>query len=73
MSHVFQAAGVVLLAFGAGAATVSVVNDDIPDMEVPEKAWSAGSALDGRVFYTNDTVIETGAVSYTHLRAHETF
>jgi len=60
VSHMVQAAGVVLLAFGAGAATVSVVNDDIPDMAVPEMAWNTGSALDGKVFYTDDTVTETG-------------
>ena len=60
MSHVFQAAGVVLLAFGAGAATVSVVNDDVPDMALPELTWTAGTALDGKTFYTDDTVIESG-------------
>lgn len=48
------------MTLGTGAATLAVLNEDMPDFAVPEGAWEDGSVLDGTVFYTNDTVIETG-------------
>ncbi len=62
MSSVVQAAAVAVLAMGTGAATVSVMNEDIPDLAVPDVAWEPGAALDGKVFHTVDTVSETGEV-----------
>lgn len=60
MTPIAQAMAVAALALGAGAAAVSAFNKDIPDLEVPDKAWEAGSALDGLTFYTRDVVVETG-------------
>jgi len=50
MAHVTQAVMVVALALGTGATTVAVVNEDIPDMAVPDMAWEQSGALDGRSF-----------------------
>jgi len=50
MTPILQAIGIATVVLGTGAATVSVLNEDIPDMVVPDAAWVAGSALDGRSF-----------------------
>jgi hypothetical protein len=47
-----------------GAVTVALVREDIPDFAVPQGDWQPGSVLDGLVFYTTDTVVETGDVIY---------
>lgn len=62
MTPIAQAAAIAALALGTGAATVTVMNEDKPDLAVPEGPWEPGSALDGRVFYTVDTIAETGEV-----------
>ena len=50
MTPMTQAAAIAAVTLGTGAATMSVMNEDIPDMTVPEMAWSDGGELDGRVF-----------------------
>ncbi|MEO1154828.1 MAG: hypothetical protein AAFX59_13320 [Pseudomonadota bacterium] len=50
MTPIFQAAAIAALTLGTGAATVSFLSPDIPDMVVPEADWRAGNALDGRAF-----------------------
>lgn len=50
MNKTMQIAAIVLATFGAGAATMSVLNKDIPDLEVPAGDWVAGNALDGQTF-----------------------
>lgn len=62
MTPIVQAAAILTLAVGTGAATVSVMNEDIPDMTVPALAWSAEGVLDGKAYATVDTVAETGEV-----------
>lgn len=62
MSSILQSGAIALAIFGAGAASVSVMQEDMPDLAVPDGAWEAGGALDGMVFYTTDTVLETGDV-----------
>jgi len=62
MTHILQAAGIAVVALGTGAATVTVMKEDLPDLAVPEAPWEASGALDGRTFYTVDTVLETGDV-----------
>ena len=62
MTPIAQAAVVAALALGTGAATVTVMNDDLADLAVPEGPWAWGDALDGRVFYTTDRIEQTGEV-----------
>ncbi len=50
MTKIFQFAVIVLVTLGTGAAAISVLNEDIPDLEVPEIAWVAGQELDGLTF-----------------------
>lgn len=56
MTPLGQAAAIALLTAGTGAATVSVLNEDIPDMAVPEAAWTDDHVLDGRVFRIEATL-----------------
>lgn len=50
MTPITQAAAIAVVTLGTGAATMTVMNEDIPDMSVPEMAWSEAGELDGRVF-----------------------
>jgi hypothetical protein len=45
-----QAAAIAVATLGTGAATMSVMNEDIPDFEVPDGPWTASGALDGMSF-----------------------
>ena len=58
MVPIAQAAAIATLALGTGAAAVTALNKDIPDLEVPEKEWVQEPVLDGLVFFTTDTVVE---------------
>ena len=60
MPQILQVAAITLATVGTGAATLTVMNEDVPDFQVPAGDWAPGNELDGRVFYTTDTVIETG-------------
>lgn len=62
MTTIAQVAAMAAIAVGTGAATLTVMNDDIADLVVPEGPWELGGALDGRVFYTTDRVKETEEV-----------
>jgi hypothetical protein len=62
MTSILQAFAVGAVTIGAGAATVTTMKPDLPDLAIPDMAWEAGSALDGRVFYTTDKVRETNDV-----------
>ena len=62
MTPIAQAAAIAAIALGTGAATVTVMNDDIADLEVPAGPWDSGGLLDGRVFYTTDRIEETEEV-----------
>lgn len=62
MTPFAQAAAVAAIAFGTGATAVTMLNEDMPDYAVPEKAWTVGAALDGKVFYTTDRLLETGEI-----------
>lgn len=68
MTPILRAAALGLIVLGTGAATVTVLNEDIPDLAVPAVDWEPGHALDGRVFYTTDRVVETGEVLTDELR-----
>lgn len=62
MKTALKAIALLLAVIATGAATVALVKQDMPDMAVPDAAWEAGTALDGMVFYTTDTIVETGDV-----------
>ena len=53
MPQIVQVAAIALATLGTGAATMSVMNGDIPDLQVPQGAWSANGALDGALAGTD--------------------
>ena len=62
MTQVLQVATIALATLGTGAATMTVMNEDVPDLQVPEGAWAANGALDGRSFDVLGKDVESGAV-----------
>lgn len=62
MPQILQVAALVLATAGTGAATLSVMNEDIPDLAVPDGAWVASGALDGRAFQIEGVDLASGAV-----------
>ncbi|MDU8913539.1 hypothetical protein [Aestuariicoccus sp. MJ-SS9] len=62
VTQIIQVAAIALATLGTGAATMSVMNEDIPDMQVPEGAWTSSGALDGRAFTVYGTDVGSGAV-----------
>lgn len=62
MPQIIQVAAIALATLGTGAATMSVMKDDIPDLQVPEGPWAATSLLDGHAFEIHGKDIGSGAV-----------
>ncbi|SIS85778.1 hypothetical protein SAMN05421759_104350 [Roseivivax lentus] len=62
MPQILQVAAIVLATAGTGAATLTVMNKDIPDLAVPEGSWVASGALDGQAFTIRGTDLDSGAV-----------
>lgn len=62
MTRILQVAAIAVATLGAGAATQSVMNEDIPDFEVPQGARVSSGALDGRAFTILGVDVESGAV-----------
>lgn len=62
MSQILQVAAIVLATAGTGAATLTVMNEDIPDLAVPDGPWAASGALDGRAFKIEGKDLASGAV-----------
>lgn len=60
--RIIQVAAIAIASLGTGAATMSVMNKDIPDIAVPEGAWISSGALDGRAFEVYSRDVESGAV-----------
>ena len=60
MPQIFQLAAIAVAAVGTGAATMTVLSDDIPDFAVPERNWVAGTELDGRAFQIQGTDLDSG-------------
>lgn len=50
MTQIMQIAAIAVATLGTGAATITAMNEDIPDLAVPEGAWASTGALDGRTF-----------------------
>lgn len=61
MTQVIQIAAIALATFGTGAATLSVMNEDIPDLVIPEGDWGPTGALDGLTFQISGTDLSSGA------------
>ena len=68
MPQFFQVAAIALATLGTGAATMSVMNEDIPDLEVPEGDWATTGALDGMTFEVLGKDVNSGAVLDNVLR-----
>jgi hypothetical protein len=62
MTQIIQVGAIALATLGTGAATMSVMNKDIPDLQVPDGDWTSSGALDGRAFTVLGKDIESGAV-----------
>jgi len=62
MIKILQVAAIALATLGTGAAAMTVMNEDIPDLAVPQGAWTAGSELDGMTFDILGTDLASGAV-----------
>jgi len=56
MTPMVQAASLAVLTLGTGATAVSVLNEDMPDMAVPNMAWVETGALDGKAFAISATL-----------------
>jgi hypothetical protein len=62
MPQILQVAAIAIATLGTGAATMSVMNEDIPDLVVPEGAWVSPGALDGQAFEIYGRDVDSGAV-----------
>ena len=62
MPQIIQVAAIALATLGTGAATMKMMNDDIPDFAVPEGEWSANHLLDGRSFHIVGKDLDSGEV-----------
>jgi len=62
MPQILQIAVIALATAGTGAATLSVMNEDIPDLAVPDGPWAATGALDDRAFTIRGVDLDSGAV-----------
>lgn len=61
MPQILQMAVIAAATLGTGAATLSVMNEDIPDLAVPAGDWSATGALDGLTFKVYGKELKSGA------------
>lgn len=61
MTQILQIAAIALATLGTGAATLSVMNEDIPDLAIPEGDWTATGALDGLTFEIQGKDLSSGA------------
>jgi hypothetical protein len=61
MPQILQIAAIAAATLGTGAATLSVMNEDIPDLAVPEGDWAATGALDGIAFRIYGEDLSSGA------------
>lgn len=60
MRQMIQMAVIAIATLGTGAATMTAMNQDVPDLSVPEGKWVAGSVLDGRSFHILGTDLDSG-------------
>ena len=61
MPQILQVVALAAATFGTGAATLSVMNEDVPDLEVPAGDWVSSGALDGMRFNVIGRDLDSGA------------
>ena len=61
MTQLLQIAAIAVATLGTGAATLSVMNEDIPDLAIPEGDWAATGALDSMAFKIYGKNLASGA------------
>jgi hypothetical protein len=61
MTQLLQVAAIALATAGTGAATLTVMNEDIPDLAVPDGPWVTDGALDDRAFRITGVDLDSGA------------
>ncbi|UWQ17119.1 hypothetical protein [Jannaschia sp. M317] len=61
MSQIFQIAAIAVATLGTGAAALTVMNEDIPDLVIPDGNWADTGALDGRTFRVHGEDLNSGA------------
>lgn len=61
MTQILQIAAIALATCGTGAATLSVMNEDIPDLAIPEGNWAVTGTLDGMTFKIHGKDLSSGA------------
>lgn len=62
MAQILQIAAIAIATLGTGAATMTVMNEDIPDFAVPQGDWSTEGLLDGRSFQIAGEDLDSGHV-----------
>ena len=58
MPQILQIAAIAIATVGTGAATMTVMKDDMPDFAVPEGNWTPGEVLDGKTFRVDGSHID---------------
>ena len=61
MTQILQIAAIAAATLGTGAATLTVMNEDIPDLAIPEGDWASTGALDGMTFRVHGEDLSSGA------------
>lgn len=61
MTQILQVVAIAAATLGTGAATLTVMNEDIPDLEIPDGDWVATGALDGMTFKISGKDLDSGA------------
>ena len=60
MPESLQIAAIALATLGAGATTMTAIDQDVPDFSVPEAERAVGSVLDGRSFHILGKNVDSG-------------
>ncbi len=61
MTQILQIAAIDAATFGTGAATLTVMNEDIPDRAIPDGGWADTGAPDGMTFRVSGADLSSGA------------
>lgn len=61
MPQILQIAAIAAATLGTGAATLTVLNEDIPDLNVPDGDWADTGLLDGMTFVVYGHDVSSGA------------
>ena len=67
MPQIIQICAIAAATLGTGAITLTVMNEDIPDLAVPTGDWAATGALDGMTFRIYGKDQSSGAELEDHI------